>query len=61
MCNQMVMSEINNNNFIFILCKIHVNMITCALHESKYQPKITKILYNNGSIKISYIHSPKES
>ena len=25
----------NNNNLIFILRKIHVNMIKCALHESK--------------------------
>ena len=24
----------NNNNLIFILRKIHVNMIKCALHES---------------------------
>ena len=25
----------NNNNLIFILRKIHVNMIKCASHESK--------------------------
>ena len=25
----------DNNNLIFILRKIHVNMIKCALHESK--------------------------
>ena len=25
----------NNNNLIFILRKLHVNMIKCALHESK--------------------------
>ena len=24
----------NNNNLIFMLPKIHVNMIKCALHES---------------------------
>ena len=31
----------NNNNLIFILCKIHVNMIKCALHESKLSTLIS--------------------
>ena len=31
----------NNNNLIFILRKIHVNMIKCALHESKLSTLIS--------------------
>ena len=31
----------NNNNLIFILSKIHVNMIKCALHESKLSTLIS--------------------
>ena len=30
----------NNNNLVFILRKIHVNMIKCALHESKLSTSI---------------------
>ena len=32
---------INNNNLIFILRKIHVNMMKCALHESKLSTLIS--------------------
>ena len=35
----------NNNNLIFILRKIHVNMIKCALHESKLSTLISNISY----------------
>ena len=31
----------NNNNLIFILRKIHVNMIKCALHEGKLSTLIS--------------------
>ena len=31
----------NNNNLIFMLRKIHVNMIKCALHESKLSTLIS--------------------
>ena len=31
----------NSNNLIFILRKIHVNMIKCALHESKLSTLIS--------------------
>ena len=31
----------NNDNLIFILRKIHVNMIKCALHESKLSTLIS--------------------
>ena len=31
----------NNNNLIFILRKIHVNMIKCALHESQLSTLIS--------------------
>ena len=36
-----IINNNNNNNLIFILRKIHINMIKCALHESKLSTLIS--------------------